>query len=360
MAAEKTGGKPEKSNWSLFVPIHNLEISKDLGGEIRIGQVTFLSSERIPSRRKRLGLFKKVTQYRKIFERGGAPKMFSSAKVYAFLKTRRTAEDNLAREFGFIRDAVYILASSQFYRRKRNDRVPFGSPEHSLHLFDEYLLFENDADTSKWTQMRLDPAQPYRLNKQWKKFLSHHFFPHLLKVLNGSMDLTPGWKHSLRKAAILAGQSQFARNLWEAFLYDMIALEVLLTHPGDRFPDAIIERLVAFFGWVTKEDREPWERLVSRLYDLRCRFIHDGQSSDLTIRDLIDADMILANLLYNLCVLTRAIRSKQNIVDLAAKLAARQTLGMRLKERPRRIRFTRQIISEAEYQKLENQTHWAW
>lgn len=355
-----TGKNQKKSNWSLFVPIHNLEISKDLGGEIRIEQVTFLSSDRIPSLRKRLGLFKKVAQYKKIFERGGAPKMFSGAKVYAFLKTRRTAEDKLAREFGLIKDAVFILASSQFYRHKRNDRVPFGSPEHSLHLFDEYLLFENDADTSNWTQMRLDPAQPYRLNKQWRRFLSHHFFPHLLKVLNGSTELTPEWKYSLRKAAILAGQSQFARNLWEAFLYDMIALEVLLTHPGDRFPDAISERLVAFFGWVTKEDREPWETLVRRLYDLRCKFIHDGQTGDLTLRDLINADMVLANLLYNLCGLTRVIRSKQDILDLAKKLSARQTLGMRLKERPRRLKFTRQFISEAEYEKLENQRHWAW
>lgn len=360
MATGTTSKKQEKSNWSLFVPIHNLEISKDLGGEIRIEQVTFLSSDRIPLLRKRLGLVRKVSHYKKIFEKGGAPKMFASAKVYAFLKTRRTAQDNLSPEFRLIKDAVYILASSQFYRHKRNDKVPFGSPEHSLHLFDEYLLFENRADRSTWTHMRLDPAQPYRLNKQWRRFLSHHFFPRLLKVLNGHTDVAREWKHNLRRAAILAGQSQFARNLWEAFLYDMIALEVLLTNPGDRFPDAIIERLVAFFGWVTNEDPKPWQGLISRLYDLRCKFIHDGQTANLTIRDLIDADMILANLLYNLCALTRVVKSKADIVIFAKKLSARRTLGMKMKERPRGLRFMRQVISEAEYQKLENQTHWAW
>jgi len=57
----------------------------------------------------------------------------------------------------------------------------------------------------------------------------------------------------------------------------MIALEVLLTKQRDRFPDAIIERVLAFFGWLTDENPKLWKTLVKRLYDLRCQFIHEGQ-----------------------------------------------------------------------------------
>ena len=31
----------EKSNWAIFVPIYNLEISDEIGGEFRIEDATF-------------------------------------------------------------------------------------------------------------------------------------------------------------------------------------------------------------------------------------------------------------------------------------------------------------------------------
>jgi len=110
-----------------------------------------------------------------------------------------------------------------------------------------------------------------------ERIFYYHFFPRLLKILNGQVQVSRKWRYALRRASLLAGQSHFARNIWEAFLYDMIALEVLLTKKGDCFPDAIIERVVAFFGWLTDENPKLWKTLVKRLYDLRCQFIHEGQ-----------------------------------------------------------------------------------
>jgi len=78
------------------------------------------------------------------------------------------------------------------------------------------------------------------------------------------------------------------------------------------------------------------------------------------MRELINADMILANLLYNLCELTNTIKSKNDIIELARKLSARRVLGMKMKDRPKRIQFTRQALSTSDYKELETARHWAW
>lgn len=56
-----------KKMWSLFVPIYNLTIADDIGGEYKIDRVTFVSSSKIPRIRKRLGLPELVSEYNKFF-----------------------------------------------------------------------------------------------------------------------------------------------------------------------------------------------------------------------------------------------------------------------------------------------------
>ena len=51
-------------------------------------------------------------------------------------------------------------------------------------------------------------------------------------------------------------------------MLDMIGIECLLAERGDKFPDALIERVVALFGWMTNEDPAPWEMVLDRLYKL--------------------------------------------------------------------------------------------
>ncbi len=350
-----------KTNWSLFIPIYNLEISNNIGGELRIEHVNFISSDKIPRIRKKLGLTNRVLYYNNLFKsKHTTRKLFSETKVYAFLKTKRSEQDNLSREFRRIKEAVYLLASSQFYRIRRYQKYPFGGPEFSQYLFDEYLLFENNANKMKWNHTRLTPVEPYRIDKQWEKFTSHHFFPRLLKILNGRIKVSLKWRYELRRAALLAGQSQFSRNVWEAFLYDMIALEILLTNRGENICTALIERVVSLFGWLTNENQEGWKNLIEKLYDLRCQFVHKGIIDNISIHDLLNADMLLANLLYNLCELTKYIKSKNDIINLSEKLAARRTLGLKMIDRPRNISFQTQSLSKTDIKKLEESRHWSW
>jgi hypothetical protein len=337
-----------KSPHALCVPIYNLRISDDLGGELRVGDVTFIAAKKIPRIRRRLGI---AEVSRSDF--------FSQAETYAHLKTRRGEKDPLTAEFLRIRQAVFLLASSQFYRERRAHRTFFGGPECNTFLEDQYLLVEITSRSGMVNWQRLSPVEPYTLDKQWQGFFRHHFFPRLLRIINGQVKISKDWSCNIRNAALCAGQSHWARTRWEALLYNMIGIETLLTHRGDTFPDALVERVDALFGWITNNNLTPWEKLISRLYSLRNRFVHDADVRGVTMRDIMNADMILSNLLYNICALPKIFHSKQAIILLAERVKARRVLGMR-PARPKPLHFVRQSISESDRIRLEHDRHWAW
>lgn len=344
-----TGGHmTTKSPHALCVPIYNLRISNDLGGELRVGDVTFIAARKIPRIRRRLG----------IPEVSGSD-FFSQAETYAHLKTRRGERDPLTAEFLRIRQAVFLLASSQFYRERRTRRTFFGGPEYNTSLEDQYLLVDITSRSAVLNWQRLSPVEPYTLDKQWQGFFRHHFFPKMLRIINGQVTIPKRWSYYIRDAALCAGQSHWARTRWEALLYDMIGIETLLTHRGDTFPDALVERVDALFGWITDNNPTPWKDLISRLYSLRCNFVHDADVRGVTMQDIMNADMILANLLYNICALPKIFHSKQAIISLAERVKARRVLGMR-PARPKRLHFVQQSITEPERIRLEHDRHWAW
>lgn len=166
-----------KERWVVFVPIYNLEIADEIGGEIKIEQVYFISHTKISRIRKRFNLPYKVSYYDSLFRTNeSSEKLFSRAKVYAVIKTLRSEKEGFSREYAQIREAVYLLASSQFYREKRNRKTLFGGPQFAQNLIDEVLLFATSNGEVKWNRKRLTPVEPYRLNKLWQKFISNHFF----------------------------------------------------------------------------------------------------------------------------------------------------------------------------------------
>ncbi len=357
----KFGTLMSKSNWTLLLPVHNLEISSDIGGEIKIENILFISAKKITRVRKRLGINKPISFYQNVFRTPLPKKQFlKSAKVYAVIRTTREADDNLTKEFKRFKDAIYLLATSQFFRHRRNQRILFGSPEYANILIDDYYLFDCKSEKSNWNSLRIDPLQPYLLDKQWKDFMKNHFFPNMLKVINSQTQVTNRWQYIIRKASILAGQSHFARNNWEAFLYNIIALELLLTNRGEDIKAKLTERLIALFGWITNEDSAVWEKLIDKIYGLRSDFVHKGSFEAITIQDVVTSDTLLYNLLYNICCQTKFIKSKNDIIALSDRLNARKTLGLPYIDRPKKLRYTRHSTTIREFKKIENLRHWQW
>jgi len=349
-----------KKNWTLLIPIYNLEISNGIGGELRVDRVLFVSARKIPRIRKRLGLYRTVADYRRQMRLSKSPvDPFRMASTYAVLRTKREDDAPLTQEFSVVKEAVYLLASSQFFRVKRPNRILFGGPEFSQRIFDSFPLVCSESGQWRWSSVQLGPVEPYRLDRNWRRYIEHHHFPNLLRLLNGQLTVEEKWRSSIRRAAALAGQSFFARNLWEAFTYNMIALETLLTEQGDKFPDAIVERVVLLLGWMTDEDPAPWEGVIKRLYRLRCRFVHDGETGGIGVMDLHNADVILGNVLRNICDLTRSFRRKADVLRLTKEYKARKLLGLK-QVRPRGLSFISGTLSAHGRKKLEEERHWWW
>lgn len=349
----------DKKNMTLLIPIYNLDISNEIGGELKVGDITFISKNKIPYIRKRLGLKLKVSEYKKQMHTEFNIKFdpFDLSDCYAVVRKKISKKQSIEKEIRQIKEAIYILASSQFFRVKRYNYIRFGGPEYNKRFFDYFTVI---CSENGWWQLKpriRGPGEPYRIDNAWKHYIKHYHFPNLLKILNGKLILKSKWKNLIKRAAILAGQSVFAQNIWEAYIFDMIAIDALLASSNDKYPDAIIERLVAFFGYWTDENIKPWKDVFERLYQLRCKYVHDGITGDLTIYDLISADTILANLLNTFVNMTKVIKCKEDILEFTDNYNAKKTLGLKIK-RPKRIKFLPKNLSEYDKKHLKEMKLW--
>ena len=87
--AYRRGLLTPNSLYALCVPIYNLRISDEIGGELQVGDVTFVSAKKIPRVRRRLGIPERIADLRHKRPQLSEPDFFSLAQTYAHLKTRR-------------------------------------------------------------------------------------------------------------------------------------------------------------------------------------------------------------------------------------------------------------------------------
>ena len=348
-----------KSQQLLTAPVYGLRLSEQVKHEIKVGRVTFISAEKIPRVRKRLGLKHPVSHYREQL-RNSQFGIFNNARTYAVIKAQRDpANSDLSSEFREIQRALWLLASSFASNPWRQDAAMSLRPSDNSMSVRDVSVFDRTTDGYKINYRFNAARQPNRCEGFWLPNAKREHFINLLKIIDGKLTVTPKWKSSLVRASTLFGQSYMAKHLAEAFTYNMIAIEILLSERGDKFPNALVDRIVAIFGWLHNEDREPWEESISRLYQLRCGYVHDGHAGDITGLDLFSSDRLLQNLLTNLCSNTKHIKSKTDIVDLADRLAAYQTLG---KSPKREARFSYSTISITPniQEKIDDTSKWEW
>jgi hypothetical protein len=341
-------------NWTMPLPVYNLELSKEIGGEFHVENVTFVRQEKIHRIRRRLGFDYRISAYNKAYGLKAENRLFRKAPVYAFVKHNKRLADPFHYEYLRTQEALFLLASSQFDRFKRTRKIRFGLPDYDT-LLDEVVMFEKGADHPNLKIIQAQTSEPYCLDKLWKGQFAFHFFFDLMKLLKNK-KISPKWKYCIRSSAILAGRSLFARDLWEAFLFDMVAIETLLARKGPHMKEQVIHNLTTLFGWLSSEREDHWLNLIEKLYARRADYVKQCHSRQLTAKDLINADMILSNLLKNLCVLTR-IHTKDDLFHLCDEIKARRALNMKMLEKPF-ISFCRNRYTGLDLKKLEDRKNW--
>jgi hypothetical protein len=179
------------------------------------------------------------------------------------------------------------------------------------------------------------------LDERWLNFQENSFFFDFLRILRGQISISRSWKEEIRKAAILAGESQCSSDLPQAFLWNMIAIELLLTKQGDRYLDSLPERAEAFIGWTVDWKQNNYRELIKDLYRKRCQLVHSGNKSAIEVQDLLFSDEILLNVLTNIVKHPRLFKSKDDVITFSEKVKAEYVLGINPRTRPKTLRFSR-------------------
>ncbi len=322
-------GNIEEQNgaWLFVTPISNLILTKAVNFEIKLNRVTFIDASKLASRRKRLGFPLTIGSLKK-----QTPEIycdfFSENKTYAVLRQSGKGTEVREKLLKIIRDELALLALSQLgYSRRSNNACPSIAEEgyegrtNYLILHTENLsCLQNSKLTGKFLSLTLEQT--------WRNYQKKSFYNKLLKIIRGDIPVAKKWKKDLTNASILVGQSQCSTDLPQAFLWNMIALEMLLTEQGDTYSESLPERAEAFIGWASNWEDEDYHKKIREIYSKRCMFVHDGNRDSITEEDVAFSDEIIYNILLNIVNNPKLFGSKKSLIIFSNKVQAQRTLGV--------------------------------
>jgi hypothetical protein len=248
-----------------------------------------------------------------------------------------------------IREELSIISLSQLgFSKRRSNSFPQISQENPSGKRN-FLILNSEDNSWMQSNQRVGKHGALVLDEDWKKFHSGLFFLKLIKIIRKEIEVQNSWLEELRNAAILAGQSQCTVNISQAFLWNMIALELLLTKSGDRCKETIPERAEAFLGWIGFWREENYVNRIKDVYKKRCDFVHEGNGRSITLDDLFFTDTLLLNLFVNIICHINIFQSKQDIIDFSQKVEAEHILGVKSKIQPKTLRFLKPNYTEYDY-----------
>jgi hypothetical protein len=234
-----------------------------------------------------------------------------------------------------VRDALCLLQSSLLGYSGRDPMRRLVTPGGMESVTGTYH-FVNPENPPGGVGTQLNYARlNLELDEDWKRHQRHFFFLKLKAILDKKVKVQSEWRENLRRAAMLVGESRVARDNASAFLWDMIALEMLLTQQGDKYRDALPNRIEAFLGWAGEWHQRNFSKRIDEIYTLRCKLVHDGDGGDITCDHLQFVDNLLLSLLTNLVSFPALFPGKKAVLEFSEKVAAEHLLGVKPKVRPK-------------------------
>lgn len=324
--------------WTFFTPIANLIIDAAVGREITISGVRFIASERLPYIYKQLGLSKPFSEFR--LRNKLDPEFFKRASTYAAIHGKGDIKDQRGALLNRVHDALSVLCLSGLgYSRRRTASIPTIMGFSALAKF-SFMFVNKEAPVQSPGWQLIGTIQPMRLDRNWKGFQKEAFFLSLLDALNGNttIEIESGWRKTLWDAAVLAGRSQESRKVGEAFLWNMIVLEMLLTQQGDTYVEALPQRIESFLGWAGFWQSANYEEHIRNLYQMRCKIVHTGDFSSVSVPDLLFSDDLVLHMFDNIVNHLKIFPSKKAVIEFSQKVGAEKLLGARPRVRPRTLR----------------------
>ena len=324
-----------QGRWLILVPIHNLELTKHINRELSVDRVLFVSGGRISRIRKRLGLPKPVSELKK---RPFVGELLTDQTTYAVVQQRGRIRDFKTNCLQLVRDELMVLMSSRLGWSRRRDRCRVGLRGEVIPGRTDNLVIQQDGDYL-YSGFQFRNNIPLQLDDAWKMHCRRTHFDRLLRILKGQIEVKRTWRKQLRHAMLLIGRSWNSGNIADAFLWNMIAMEHLLTHARESFGLVVPKRLEAILGWYSDWAANEWEARLDKLYKLRCKLVHGGDDSGILPEHVLFADDVLSNLLTNIAHDTTFFASKELLVQFAEKVQAERVLNIKPRTRPKKRIF---------------------
>jgi len=326
----------KNDNWTILVPISNLELTKKIKNEIKIDKVTFIASKKIPYINKKLGSNIKLKDVlKKLFKLQRDE--ISKYKTFAILRLAGTPSDIKERSLSIIRDELAILSVSQLgYSNRNNKKSPSISKESPNASSSSFML--SDDNWINYNKI-LSNRGPLVLDEVWYSFNKKVFFYNLLKIFRDKNCVKDKWKKNIKNAVVLAGQSQSSKDIPQSFLWNMISLETLITSQNEKQSEKLVERIGALISW-----QEDWENLefdskIKDVYKLRCNFVHDGKREKIKMEHVHFTDILLLNVLTNILYNLDYFTSKKKFIEFSEILKAENFLGIKHKKILKKRKF---------------------
>ncbi len=328
----------QNGTWVFLAPISNLILTND--PTLRIVRCNIVRASSLPYCRKKIGLRRPLSEFKTRFIKS----FFDLGKSYLTLRLTGVGKDVRPEFLKHCEDELYILASSQLgYGQRKGNGVPCISDQYRSGKV-SFLL--HNSNENSWTQPNYVVGHIMELviDKTWHLYHKHHYFHKLLKILRGELKVEKQWKQTLYDASVLIGMSQCSSDLTTSFLWNMIAIEMLLTSEREKYAEVLPERAEAFLGWVYDWRANEYEDKIRKCYQKRCLIVHNGDRKCVTQGDLEFTDAILFNLLTNLIQHHAVFKGKNDIKQFSEKVKAEHLLGVKTTVRPKSLSFTRKKI----------------
>jgi hypothetical protein len=245
-----------------MVPVGELLLMEAMAREFRIDRVTLVHRDKLPRVRKRLGLGATISEIKKTIPGWD---FFDMGLAYAVMKQRGEPEEVQNQCLAVIREELSILALSQLGYSRRSQMSPIALARENTRPYISFLAY-NDQDRTRFGKMfkTTTPSNQVVLDGSWKAFQDNVFFTKLLSILRGKTKVEDSWRYELRRAAVLIGESVGANDLLKSFVWNWVALEMLLTYRASEALDMLPKRAEALLGWATYWEPDDY---VGRIRD---------------------------------------------------------------------------------------------
>jgi len=337
--------------WLFLAPIRNLRLHKAVDVEFTVNHVTFVNASNLAKRRKRYGFTQPISEVKKNY-RGIIDEFFSQENTFATMRLSGNGKQLKNKFINQINEELSIISLSQLgYSRRRHNSSPVLSEEKKLGRR-KSIMFNLTEDTSYHPREVVGKIGPLDLDERWRNFQKKVFFCNLVKIVSGKVKVAPNWRKDITNAAILAGQSQCGQDIPQCFLWNIIALETLLTRRDDKYSEKLPERSESFIGWAKDWKVDDFEAKIKDIYQKRCLFVHTGQRDHINIEDILFSDDLLLNVLNNILRHPSIFGSKDKLIQFSEKVQAEHLLGLKTKVRPKTLRLIRPRYTEEDLEKI--------